>query len=419
MTRKKKKAKCNFCDKELFCDPYKNGTASLRAHVNSCKSHPRAVETTQAQLSLQPGEKRGDVSLNSWKFDQETCRKDLARMIVIDELPFKFVKGEGFKVFMAMVCPRFIIPSRWMVARDCVDLYTVEKVSLKILLNKSSQIVCLTTDTWTSIQKINYMCITAHFIDINLKLHKRIIIFCPISSHKGETISLAIENCLRDWRIDRVFTITVDNASSNDVAVNNFRRKIANWDSNIFKGAHIHMRCVAHIINLIVVDYLKDINESVTIVRDAVKYVKQSLARLSKFKECAKLEKIESNISLCLDVSTRWNSTFLMLNVAQKFERAFERFDEQDPCFKLDLQFRKWEVVLNDGNVIFGADSKPQNEMKTNDGRPTCTDWSNVRLFASLLQVFYEITLKVSGSLYVTFNTFAHEISSIHTILKE
>ncbi|KZV41922.1 zinc finger BED domain-containing protein RICESLEEPER 2-like [Dorcoceras hygrometricum] len=295
--------------------------------MNSCKNHPHAIETTQLQISLKQGAKVGDGCLTSWKFDQDACRKALARMIVIDELPFKFVEGEGFRSFMAMVCPRFIIPSRWTVARDCVDLYTSEKKNLKSLLNKSSQRVCLTTDTWTSIQKINYMCLTAHFIDKNWKLQKRIINFCPITSHKDEAISLAI-----------------------------------------------------------VVDGLKDISESVTRVRDAVKYVKQSPARLNKFKECAKLEKIESKSSLCLDVSTRWNSTFLMLNVAQKFERAFERFDEDDPYFKLE---------------------------------PTSTDWNNVRLFASLLQVFYEITLNVSGSLYVTANTFAHDISSIHTILKE
>ncbi|KZV39550.1 zinc finger BED domain-containing protein RICESLEEPER 2-like [Dorcoceras hygrometricum] len=388
--------------------------------MNSCKKHHHAVETTRLQISLKQGAKVGDGCLISWKFDQDACRKALARMIVIDELPFKFVEGEGFRSFMAMVCPRFIIPSRWTVARDCVDLYTSEKKNLKSLLNKSSQRVCLTTDTWTSIQNINYMCLTAHFIDKNWKLQKRIINFCPITSHKGEAISLAIENCLRDWGIDRIFTITVDNASSNDVAINNFRRKMANWDSTILKRDHIHMRCVAHIINLIVVDGLKDISESVTRVRDAVKYVKQSPARLNKFKECAKLEKIESKSSLCLDVSTRWNSTFLMLNVAQKFERAFERFDEEDPYFKLDLQCKKWEVIVNDdGSVIFGSDGKPQKEMKTCDGRPTSTDWNNARLFASLLQVFYEITLKVSGSLYITANTFAHDISSIHTILKE
>ncbi|MFQ6650222.1 hypothetical protein Gotur_022846 [Gossypium turneri] len=28
-------------------------------------------------------------------------------MIVIDELPFKFVKSEGFRKFMFVACPRF------------------------------------------------------------------------------------------------------------------------------------------------------------------------------------------------------------------------------------------------------------------------------------------------------------------------
>ncbi|KAG6536097.1 hypothetical protein ZIOFF_001141 [Zingiber officinale] len=109
-----------------------------------------------------------------------------------------------------------------------------------------------------------------------------------------------------------------------------------------------------------------------------------------------------------------------MLNTAQKFERAFDRFDEQDPCFKLDLQYTEWQVILNENEeMIFESDGKPKRELKTFDGKPTSAYWNNVRLFASLLQVFYELTLKVSGSLYVTSNTFAHEISYIHTILKE
>ncbi|XP_042451632.1 zinc finger BED domain-containing protein RICESLEEPER 2-like [Zingiber officinale] len=155
-------------------------------------------------------------------------------------------------------------------------------------------------------------------------------------------------------------------------------------------------------------------------VRNAIKYVKQSPSRLSKFKECVEIEKIESKNSLCLDVPTRWNTTFLMLNTAQKFERAFDRFDEQDPCFKLDLQYTEWHILLNENEeMILESDGKPKRELKTFDGKPTSADWNNVRLFASLLQVFYELTLKVSGSLYVTSNTFAHEISYIHTILKE
>ncbi|GAV63241.1 Dimer_Tnp_hAT domain-containing protein [Cephalotus follicularis] len=42
-------------------------------------------------------------------------------------------------------------------------------------------------DTWTSIQRINYMSLTAHFIDKDLKMNKKILNFCPIFSHRGVT----------------------------------------------------------------------------------------------------------------------------------------------------------------------------------------------------------------------------------------
>ena len=56
--------------------------------------------------------------LGTWKFDQDLIRKKLSEMVVIDELPFKFVEGEGFKSFMSACCPRFKMPSRWTVNRD-------------------------------------------------------------------------------------------------------------------------------------------------------------------------------------------------------------------------------------------------------------------------------------------------------------
>lgn len=55
-----------------------------------------------------------------------------------------------------------------------------------------------------------------------------------------------------------------------------------------------------------------------------MRYVRQSPGRLHKFEECVALEKNQSKSLLCLDVSTRWNSTYLMLDAAKKFERAFD-----------------------------------------------------------------------------------------------
>ena len=43
------------------------------------------------------------------------------------------------------------------------------------------------------------------------------------------------------------------------------------------------------------------------------------------FKKYAELEKISSKRLLTLDLETRWNGTYLMLENAEKFEKAFAR----------------------------------------------------------------------------------------------
>ena len=140
----------------------------------------------------------GDGSLSNWKFDQEAIRKCIVEMVILNELPFKFVEGKGFKRCMSVACPRFCNPSRWTIPRDCYQLYIDEKISLKKFLKSSSQRVSLTTDTWTSLQKVNYMCLTAHFLDNDWNLNKKNLNFLPISSHGGDVIGKAIEKCLHD-----------------------------------------------------------------------------------------------------------------------------------------------------------------------------------------------------------------------------
>ncbi|KAL3536596.1 hypothetical protein ACH5RR_005057 [Cinchona calisaya] len=117
-------------------------------------------------------------------------------MIILDDLPFKFVDREGFKQFCQELQPRFRLPSRPTLTRDCYALFLAEKKNLKDFFKKLSSRVCLTTNTWTSIQNLNYMCLTAHFIYDNWTLHKKIINFCPITSHAGEVIGTAVKNCL-------------------------------------------------------------------------------------------------------------------------------------------------------------------------------------------------------------------------------
>lgn len=226
-------------------------------------------------------------------------------MIVVDELPFMFVEREGFRRFIQLCEPRFKIPSRHTVARGSIQLYMDERKKLASVLQKHTQRISFTTDTWTSLQNINYMCLTVHFIDDDWKLHKRILNFCPISSHKGDDIGREIEKCLHSWKIDQVFTITMDNASSNDVVVGYLKRKLGSRDGNVLSCDFMHVRCVAHILNLVVNDGLKELDVSIQRIRDVVRYVRSSPQRLNRFQECVEQEKIQSKSLLCLDVATR------------------------------------------------------------------------------------------------------------------
>ncbi|KAL2330892.1 hypothetical protein Fmac_018473 [Flemingia macrophylla] len=237
------------------------------------------------------------------------------------------------------------------------------------------------------------MCLMAHFIDNNWKLYKKIINFCQVTSHSGEIMAKSIELCLNSWGLHRILSFTVDNASSNDVGIQYLKKRLMSWNCLVLNGDYIHMRCCAHILNLIVKDGLKEIDNSILRIRAAVKYIRSSPSRLSKFKACVERENNEYKGLVCLDVETRWNSTYLMLQAALKHQQAFEEL----------------EMV----------DNKYVDELMKGKGVPTHEDWDYARSILPFLKFFYEVTLYLSGSSYVTANMYMLEAFGIRMKINE
>ena len=96
------------------------------------------------------------------------------------------------------------------------------------------------------------MSLTGHFIDDDWKLHKRILSFCQVEDHRGETIGRKIEMCFREWGINVIFTLTMVNASSNGDTIKFFQTVTKDWEGTVLEHKFLHMRCCAHILNLIV-----------------------------------------------------------------------------------------------------------------------------------------------------------------------
>ncbi|RYR58627.1 hypothetical protein Ahy_A05g024486 isoform C [Arachis hypogaea] len=102
------------------------------------------------------------------------------------------------------------------------------------------------------------------------------------------------------------------------------------WNLHPLKGEHLHVRCCAHILNLVVNDGLKEMHESISKIRNAIRYVRASPSRMNRFKNFIKEVRIQDKCTVQLDVSTRWNSTYTMLESGLKFQKAFKRLGERD-----------------------------------------------------------------------------------------
>ena len=163
-------------------------------------------------------------------------------MVIEDELPFAFGEKPGFRKFMSKACPRFNPPSRRTCTRDVVRCFFKEKAKLKKFLKDSCQRVSLTTDWWTSQQLDGYMTVTASFIDENWILHKKVINFFLVKGHKGDDIGKNFLKCMAEWGMERVMTVTVDNASANDDGIVFLRKQLNKISSNIAEGKFMHMR---------------------------------------------------------------------------------------------------------------------------------------------------------------------------------
>jgi thiamine monophosphate kinase len=120
--------------------------------------------------------------------------------------------------------------------------------------------------------------LTAHFINKDWVLTKKVLNFSFMPPpHNGSSLSNMIHDLLEEWGIEKkIFTITLDNASTNDRCVDSLKQKLNIKRALLCGGEFFHLCCCAHILNLIVQDELKEIEDVIEKVRDSVKYVRRS-----------------------------------------------------------------------------------------------------------------------------------------------
>lgn len=134
-----------------------------------------------------------NILLESQKFDNEKFRELLNAAIVMHDLPFQFVEYEGIRAVFTYLCSGVQVISRNTSRSDIMKMYKREKQMIKFELGSVPGRICFTSDLWSSFITDGYLSLTAHFVDENWVLQKRVLSFSYMPpSHSG--VALAEKN---------------------------------------------------------------------------------------------------------------------------------------------------------------------------------------------------------------------------------
>ncbi|KAJ4761783.1 Zinc finger BED domain-containing protein DAYSLEEPER [Rhynchospora pubera] len=363
------------------------GTGSLRHHINkACKNRPNKNQRGRLQTMLKTSNVAGENKVVVWEFNQATCRRLFAIMVIVHEYPFNCVSHHYLRVFLKELQPQFKLVSRNTLRSDCLGIFEEERKLLYEELGKLNCKMSFSTDLWTNHSgDRGFMALTCHYIDDSWKIRKRIINFAHLPSpHTGKHIAEAFFSMLVMWNLDKkAFSLVVDNASSNDACI----RELLNGpmrDALPANGSVFHQRCGCHILNLIVQDGISVVTDEIEKIRETMKYLRHSQARMERFQLAASQVKVPFK-KPAWDVPTRWNSTYLMLDLALQLRKSIERYATLDKHYTIKIDDLEWEAL---------------------------------EALMDCLKVFYAATLKFSGSKYPTLNYFFPEFCDVFVSIK-
>ncbi|KAI5428801.1 hypothetical protein KIW84_033707 [Lathyrus oleraceus] len=172
-------AKCNGCSKILKGGDRNYGTTTLNRHMKKC-TKIKYADVDQVMMDLQVSK------IRDW---------------------------------MKYLNPDFSPISRNTAKADVDEMFKTEKEALKKELANIPSRISLTSGMWTVCTSEGYICLTAHYVDSNWNLKSKIINFCHMPPpHTGYEMSKKILEFLSNWGIEKkIFSLTLDNASANDV----------------------------------------------------------------------------------------------------------------------------------------------------------------------------------------------------------
>jgi hypothetical protein len=390
-------SRCIHCDWSIRDSTRLGSTSNMKYHLAT--KHHMQKEMEEVKRTPQPSV-LAMLKQRSIAESHLLLERNLLQWIVREHMPFTTVETASFRQIFADI-PHIELPitSRDTLKRRIDTEFETHRDLLKKDLATTCQSISLTLDAWTSKNHKAILGVIGHWLTEDFEYRERVLEFREIIGvHSGENMAEMVADVLKELDIERkLLTITGDNASNNETMVSDlfcrlqekFSKESCTPDSPIsrFGGLDSYVRCLAHVLNLIVSEILSTLktgdHKAATLACDLMQEKQEIgphsatsrlrimalwIARIPQRRQFWQYICQSDGLStkfIEYDVDTRWNSFLRMLKCG----------------LAAKTQIAKW-IESQSVLPVFTAE-----------------DWHHVAQVANILEKFEEFTLTVSSDM--------------------
>ena len=295
---------------------------------NCKKVYSCTTSTTKLRMHWQ--KHHGERLNTHFEFHDEQHIDAIIKMIIKTQQEYIFAEHPSFKYLMNVMNPRKHLLSRQSISH-IIQHKTDEIQAVIVAKLRSTSSIALTFDIWTARKAgPSFVAVSAHYLDESFQSKELLLEFDRLEyPHSGKNIADFLKNVLYRFNLEKKLVgITSDSASNNLNAIKLLRRSLyedQNVDSQRSNNedTFIHVRCLAHLINIGVKELLKPYAEKLSNVRSLVTAIKSSSKRTEQFEILQmSIQPDKAPMKLVEDIDIRWNSTFLMLERVLKLQHT-------------------------------------------------------------------------------------------------
>jgi hypothetical protein len=219
--------------------------------------------------------------------------------------------------------------------------------------------VSLTWDCWTAPNGLQFAGVTGHWVDGEWRLRSGLLDFVEVAgSHTGSRLAEALEGVVREWGLgarQQLGAITADNASNVTAAL----QRLGGVEELGFRYPERHLRCFAHVLNLVVRDVVDHEAFLPTLgkLRQLATFVRAGGVRRATWAQCATEAGVGGYAAVypLTDMQVRWSSTRSMISQAIMLRPVTTRFlahysahgteVERSGAYACDLAATEWSLL--------------------------------------------------------------------------